>query len=244
MEVKVFRSVWSTFFTLVFVVLLTSCSAIDAKPTPAANMPNPASVFCEQNGGKLEFKQDASGGVSGTCVFPDGSACDEWAFFRGECKPGAKSESPTPGAIEDGWKLYRNQDFGYRFSYPADAEIVLNDNPLKGLSIAGPVKDGNSWPSISISHPRDVEAFRPPKGVDLLQWLTDHYLLGANRKPDAYIAGSVAIHFRHDRSPQSYAFDTYLFARDDQLYQIIIGHSGDIEDWELYNHFLNSIQFE
>ncbi|MBU1866793.1 MAG: DUF333 domain-containing protein, partial [Actinobacteria bacterium] len=29
------------------------------------------------------------GGTYGVCVFPDGSECDEWAFFRGECEPGA-----------------------------------------------------------------------------------------------------------------------------------------------------------
>lgn len=53
-----------------------------------SQMPNPASVYCEQNGGKLEFRQDASGGVSGVCIFADGSECDEWGYFRAECKPG------------------------------------------------------------------------------------------------------------------------------------------------------------
>lgn len=55
---------------------------------PKSNMPNPASVYCEQNGGKLELRQDASGGVSGVCIFADESECDEWAYFRSECKPG------------------------------------------------------------------------------------------------------------------------------------------------------------
>lgn len=53
-----------------------------------SQMPNPASVYCEQNGGKVELEQDASGGVKGICIFADGSECDEWAYFRDECKPG------------------------------------------------------------------------------------------------------------------------------------------------------------
>ena len=58
-------------------------------------MPNPASVYCEQNGNKLEIKMASDGSQNGICVFPDGSECDEWAYFRGECGPAAQ-ESPTP----------------------------------------------------------------------------------------------------------------------------------------------------
>jgi len=53
-----------------------------------ANMPNPASVYCEDNSGQLEIRKDADGGEYGVCKFSDGSECDEWAFFRNECKPG------------------------------------------------------------------------------------------------------------------------------------------------------------
>jgi putative hemolysin len=66
------------------------CSADGLSPTPAptvfANMPNPASVYCTENGGALEIRQ-GDGGEVGICVFPGGAECDEWAFFRGECKP-------------------------------------------------------------------------------------------------------------------------------------------------------------
>jgi putative hemolysin len=63
---------------------------------PQPNMPNPASVYCEQNGNKLEIRTAADGGQSGICVFPDGSTCDEWAYFRGECGP-AKSTKEASG---------------------------------------------------------------------------------------------------------------------------------------------------
>jgi len=82
---------------------LTACSLpqTHVAPTPAAtdmppaNMPNPASVFCTQQGNKLEIRTAADGSQSEICIFPDGSICDEWAYFRGECGP-AVQNNPTP----------------------------------------------------------------------------------------------------------------------------------------------------
>ncbi len=226
-------------------------------PTPVADMPNPASVYCEQNGGRLELRQDASGGVAGVCVFPDGSECDEWAYFRGECGPGdSRVTAPAPTAeaelAEDGWKVYRNEALGYSLHYPADATLDTADDPLKTLTITGPMAGDENWPVIYFSHPGDREEYRPPEGVDLEQWLVEHNLLlvdsqqpGAEtRQPDVSIAGSTAIHTRLPRSPQTYAYDKYFFARSGQLYVVVLLHAGDKEDWELYNHFLESIQFE
>jgi hypothetical protein len=51
-------------------------------------MPNPASKHCVDQGGKVDIR-DETGGQVGYCVFPDGSECEEWAFFRGECTSGA-----------------------------------------------------------------------------------------------------------------------------------------------------------
>lgn len=62
---------------------------------PAAGMANPASVFCGDQGGKLEIRHTAEGDT-GYCLFPDGSECEEWAFYRGECKPGGVV---TPAAV-------------------------------------------------------------------------------------------------------------------------------------------------
>jgi putative hemolysin len=56
-----------------------------------AGLPNPASAFCEDRGGKLEINTAADGSQQGMCIFPDGSACDEWAFYRGECGPAGLS---------------------------------------------------------------------------------------------------------------------------------------------------------
>ena len=91
------------FFT--FTIILMALAACTAPPTqapdssataiPQAGIPNPASVNCEQNGNKLEIRTAADGSQSGICVFPDGSTCEEWAYFRGECGPAAQ-KSPIP----------------------------------------------------------------------------------------------------------------------------------------------------
>jgi putative hemolysin len=51
-------------------------------------IPNPASVFCEEQGGRLDLRTDETGGQYGVCMFENGSECEEWAFYRGECKKG------------------------------------------------------------------------------------------------------------------------------------------------------------
>ena len=253
-----YRGMLFSLLSLIGVALLASCSPQQTSPTAEAGLPNPASVYCEQNGGRLDLRQDATGGVAGVCIFPDGSECDEWAYFRGECKPGeapvapaptvapvATESAPSEAAIfaSDGCRVYRNEEFGYSFHYPADAEVSAMDDPLRSLAITGPLIADEDWPQIIISHPSDRSDYRPPERVDLRQWLVDHSLLGDQELPKVQIAGTAAIHLRHDRSPQTYAYDRYYFARSGQLYMIVISHAGDKEDWSLYNHFLESIQF-
>ncbi|MBN1139531.1 MAG: DUF333 domain-containing protein, partial [Anaerolineae bacterium] len=189
-----------------------------------------------------------SGGVAGICVFADGSECEEWAYFRGECKPGsAPAASPMPVAetefASDGWKIYHNKTLGYRFDYPPDAKIETADDPLKTLTIVGPLVGGDNWPMIFVNHPGDREDYRPPENADLARWLIDHNLLPDERQPDTQIAGRTAIHTRRPRSPQAFASDSYFFARSGQLYTIVIVHTGDKEDWIVYDRFLAGFQF-
>ncbi len=234
-------------------------------PTPAPasvpSLPNPASAFCEQNSGKLSMREDANGGVAGICVFADGSQCDEWAFYRGECKPGssppdsaasspttAAPSLPSTAAVNDGWKLYQNQKLGYTLQYPPNTTLSTDEQPGT-VTVAGPVLQSERWPMIYLSHPTDRQDYRPPKEVDLEKWLTQHNLLmtdgrlGEARQRDIQIAGTKAIHTRFARSPQSYAYDKYFFARSGQLYTLVILHTGDKEDWGLYNRFIASIRF-
>ena len=55
-----------------------------AQPTGASGLANPASVYCEGLGYKLELRTDDTGSY-GVCIFPDGSECDEWDFLAGRC---------------------------------------------------------------------------------------------------------------------------------------------------------------
>lgn len=217
-------------------------------PFPPAGLANPASVFCEQVGGRLALRTDAAGNVSGNCGFSDGSSCEEWALFRGECVPPSTLPAPPsarPAATAAGqarWATVEVSRFGYAFEAPADAEIELRAD-WPGVAITGPLTNNERWPQIIISHPADREDYRPPPGVDLAAWMTERELVVGRRLADATIGGERAIHTRFDRSPQSFAVDRYFFARGGRLYTIVIGHAGDREDWALYQHFLDSFHF-
>jgi putative hemolysin len=91
---------------LVLILLLaSSCSPqsvvmpASATLTPAVGLANPASVFCRKQGFRLELRTDATGSQTGICHFPDGSQCDEWAYYRGECGPAGQADAGTTPAL-------------------------------------------------------------------------------------------------------------------------------------------------
>lgn len=43
---------------------------------------NPASEFCEEQGGTVEIVTDDAGNESGICRLPDGTDIDEWEYYR------------------------------------------------------------------------------------------------------------------------------------------------------------------
>lgn len=60
-------------------LLLVGCgSSPSAQP---AGMTNPASLYCLQQGGTVEFLAEAGSPV-GYCHSSDGRVVEEWAFFR------------------------------------------------------------------------------------------------------------------------------------------------------------------
>ena len=77
-----------------FSVTQATCHST-ATDIPSAGIPNPSSVYCQEQGLQPEIRMASDGNQNGICVFPDGSECDEWAYFRGECGPAAQ-KSPTP----------------------------------------------------------------------------------------------------------------------------------------------------
>ena len=67
-------------------------------PGAGAAIANPASEKCIELGGQVEIQKNPAGEF-GVCVFDDGSRCEEWALFRGKCKPGECRE--TSGDCKD-----------------------------------------------------------------------------------------------------------------------------------------------
>lgn len=47
-----------------------------------AGLANPASVFCEEQGGTIEIETGEDGGQRGICVLPDGTRVDEWDYYH------------------------------------------------------------------------------------------------------------------------------------------------------------------
>ncbi|HSK90773.1 MAG TPA: DUF333 domain-containing protein [Euzebyales bacterium] len=70
-------------------VAFAACSGQAAPDRNDPGLANPASLFCEEHGGTVEIREDQGGGQFGVCVFDNGSECEEWAFYRGECEPEA-----------------------------------------------------------------------------------------------------------------------------------------------------------
>lgn len=67
------------------VVVLPGCGSDSepVEPTTPAELANPASVFCVEQGGTLEIVDEADGQV-GYCTLPDGTRVEEWEYFRSQ----------------------------------------------------------------------------------------------------------------------------------------------------------------
>jgi len=66
--------------------LTLGVAACGSDRPPDVGIPNPASVFCVEQGGKIEIVE-GSGGQQGICVLPDGTRIDEWEYFRKNAPP-------------------------------------------------------------------------------------------------------------------------------------------------------------
>jgi putative hemolysin len=86
----------------VLAVLVSGCNEVAKDETPlmpnqtvmpleptvnsTSQLPNPASKYCIEQGYNFTIRTNPDGSQTGYCIFPDGSECEEWAYFRGECK--------------------------------------------------------------------------------------------------------------------------------------------------------------
>jgi len=82
---------WFMTVFLVGAMVLAACggTAETTQESPLSpGIANPASQYCEEQGYTVEIRTAADGNQTGYCIFDDGTECEEWAFQRGECKPG------------------------------------------------------------------------------------------------------------------------------------------------------------
>jgi L-ascorbate metabolism protein UlaG (beta-lactamase superfamily)/putative hemolysin len=179
-------------FTFVIILMaLTACAAPQpqAAPEPAATdmpqagMQNPASLYCDQNGNKLEIHTASDGSQSGVCIFPDGSTCDEWAYYRGECgpaKPATEASSGDPGASGG---TGENGSDGYMTAGETEEISDLNDINSHGVRVTN-IGNSNSGFMITTSHKKILidALFRGIKGVYTLPEDTQN-LLGLAQSP-------------------------------------------------------------
>lgn len=237
------RSAIQTLATGLLVAGILGACAPASQPPPAltpAGLANPASVYCEQQGGHLEIRTDASGGQAGYCLFADGSECDEWAYFRGDCLPGGALARLPTATPPEGWEVYAHPTLGYSFLYPSGGTLETDDIG-RYIIIVGPLEDNEHWPWFSVAHPDDQD-HRPPAGADLETWLVERNRLSGEVLGTRTIAGMEAIHTRNNNGPQAYDDDRFYFVHDGQVYEITIMHAG-LEDWAVYDTFLDSFRF-
>jgi putative hemolysin len=79
---------------IIAIMCLSACapqSGLTQEPVyteePEGSLANPASVHCEEQGGKIELRTEADGGQYGVCIFPDGGEGKEWAYFKASAIP-------------------------------------------------------------------------------------------------------------------------------------------------------------
>ncbi len=63
----------------------------------AEEMPNPAAVFCKEQGGAYRVVQEAEG-ERGICVLRDGREVDAWGYFREHQASSSVGTRPTAEA--------------------------------------------------------------------------------------------------------------------------------------------------
>jgi putative hemolysin len=77
--------------------LLVGCGDDDGE----VGIPNPASVYCEEQGGEVVIVVDDEGNESGLCRLPDGTEIDEWEYYRQR-----ETTEPTEPAVTSTVEVY------------------------------------------------------------------------------------------------------------------------------------------
>lgn len=112
---------------------------ITAREADEPSTANPASKNCLDKGGKISFVEESEGTL-GICKFSDGSECEEWKFFRGECQPGqqtaADTTHPYTGVIsKKGESFVFTSESGVEYTLQAPENRDLKERLLTEASL-------------------------------------------------------------------------------------------------------------
>jgi putative hemolysin len=181
-------------FTIMALILAACASYPTAAPmseepvnTGGQQLPNPAAVYCEQQGYTSIIRTAEDGSQAGVCAFPDGSECDEWAYYRGECQPAGEvtqepaaaeaaedeksTEIPTAlpvdPALYEGWVTYVHPVYGFSLMVPGDwvvEDASSGDSILNGHILT--IKPG------AAITPEHIRMTFKENGDSLLLWPT------------------------------------------------------------------------
>lgn len=95
-----------TCLTTFLIVFMSSCINTNPETNNSSNstaLANPASEKCVRDGGADKVLYGPQGQY-GLCLFTDGSVCEEWAYFRGECVKGECNRTcQAINTRDEGW---------------------------------------------------------------------------------------------------------------------------------------------
>jgi hypothetical protein len=86
---------------------------------------NPASVFCEEQGGTVEIVADEDGNQRGNCQLADGSEIDEWEYWRQF--HGSGVDAPETGGLTP------LAPQGIPEPDPSDVVLFIDGEPVTGF---------------------------------------------------------------------------------------------------------------
>jgi len=118
---------------------LAACGGEGAPGEDGAEVANPATVYCEEQGGTVETV-DTDAGQVGICVLEDGRECEEWAYYqRGVCEPGSGQAMAT---VE---LYFGNEALGDPCGevFPVARQVPADDLAFEAVAalLAGPTPD-------------------------------------------------------------------------------------------------------
>ena len=106
-------------------------------PTPLAALTDPASLYCIEKGGRLEIRSSGNSGHIGVCILDDGTLCEQWSFYRGECQSDQTYNLPSaPPSADD--EVFAALFADVRRRLPPEAFTNLAAQPMRS-------DDGRQW---------------------------------------------------------------------------------------------------